>query len=59
MSADNLVANLNLTIKEKVELFKVLYNELSGYGIKGDTELAHVKKEEVKLSKTPVCWICT
>ena len=51
MSADNLVANLNLSIKEKVELFKVLYNELSGYGIKGDTELAHVNKEEVELLK--------
>lgn len=51
MSTQNLLDNLNLSIKDKVELFKELYKELSGYGIKGDTELAHVNKEEVALLK--------
>jgi hypothetical protein len=51
MSSQNLLDNLNLSIKDKVELFKELYKELSGYGIKGDTELAHVNKEEVALLK--------
>jgi len=51
MSTQNLLDNLNLGIKEKVELFKELYKELSGYGVKGDTELAHVNKEEVALLK--------
>ena len=51
MSVDNILDNLNLNIKEKVKLFKVLYKELSGYGIKGDTELAHINKEEVALLK--------
>ena len=36
----------NLTIKQKVDLFKDLYTELAGRGIKGDTELAHVNKYE-------------
>ena len=49
MSTQNLLDNLN--IKEKVELFRKLYTELSGYGIKGDTELAHVNKDEVALLK--------
>lgn len=51
MSTENLLDNLNLSIKEKVSLFKELYSELSGYGINGDTELAHVNKEEVALLK--------
>jgi len=51
MSTENLLDNLNLDIKEKVSLFKQLYSELSGYGINGDTELAHVNKEEVALLK--------
>jgi hypothetical protein len=51
MSAKEMIQNLNLSIKDKVELFKELYSELSGYGIQGDTELAHVNKEEVALLK--------
>jgi len=46
-----MIENLNLSIKEKVDLFNELYKELSGYGINGDTELAHVNKEEVQLLK--------
>jgi len=41
----------NLTIKQKVDLFKDLYTELAGYGIKGDTELAHVNKYEAAVLK--------
>ena len=37
---------------EKVELFNDLYGELSGYGTKGDTELAHVNTFEVGLLKS-------
>jgi hypothetical protein len=38
-----------LTLKEKVELFKNLYTEISGKGIKGDTELAHINEFESKI----------
>jgi hypothetical protein len=38
-----------LNIKEKVELFKQLYKEISSKGIKGDTELAHINEFEKKL----------
>lgn len=41
----------NLDIKQKVKIFNELYKELSGYGIKGDTQLAHVNDEEVALLK--------
>jgi hypothetical protein len=43
---------LGFTVKEKVELFKQLYAELSGYGQDGDTELAHVNPYEVALLKS-------
>jgi hypothetical protein len=35
-----------LNIKEKVELFKQLYKDISSKGIKGDTELAHINEFE-------------
>ena len=41
----------NLTTKEKVELFKNLYTEISGKGIKGDTELAHINEFESRILK--------
>ena len=44
------IANLN--IPDKVSLFKELYNELAGYGIEGDTELAHVNTFEASLLKS-------
>ena len=41
----------NITLKEKIELFKTLYTEISGKGIKGDSELAHINEFEVRLLK--------
>jgi len=41
----------NITLKEKIELFKILYKEISGKGIEGDTELAHINEFEVRLLK--------
>jgi len=41
-----------LEMPEKVTLFKELYSELAGYGIEGDTELAHVNTFEVSLLKS-------
>ena len=32
----------NITLKEKIELFKTLYKDISGKGIKGYSELAHI-----------------
>jgi hypothetical protein len=39
----------NITLKEKIDLFKVLYKEISGKGIEGDTELAHINEFEARL----------
>ena len=41
----------NLTIKEKVKLFKDLYKEISCKGINGDTELAHINEFESRILK--------
>jgi len=41
----------NITLKEKIDLFKSLYKEISGKGIEGDTELAHINPFEAKLLK--------
>jgi len=41
----------NITLKEKIDLFKVLYKEISGKGIEGDTELAHINEFEARLLK--------
>ena len=40
-----------LNLKDKVELFKFLYDEVAKEGRKGDTELAHINKWESKLLK--------
>ena len=40
-----------LTLKEKVNLFNKLYNEIAGKGIKGDTKLAHINEFEDRLLK--------
>ena len=42
----------NLDMPEKITLFKELYSELAGYGIEGDTELAHVNTFEASLLKS-------
>jgi len=41
----------NITLKEKIDLFKSLYKEISGKGIKGDSELAHINEFEARLLK--------
>ncbi|CAB4167262.1 hypothetical protein UFOVP1292_3 [uncultured Caudovirales phage] len=41
----------SLSVKEKVELFKRLYEEVAGMGINGDTELAHINKHEGAILK--------
>jgi len=41
-----------LSIDEKVDLFNYLYASIAGRGINGDTELAHVNKEEATLLKS-------
>jgi hypothetical protein len=41
----------NITLKEKIELFKKLYKEISSKGIKGDSELAHINEFESRLLK--------
>jgi hypothetical protein len=41
----------NITLKEKIDLFKTLYKEIAGKGIEGDTELAHINPFEAKLLK--------
>ena len=40
-----------LTIRNKIDLFNKLYKEISGHGINGDTELAHVNKHEAAILK--------
>ena len=40
-----------MNIKNKIKLFKKLYKEISGKGINGDTELAHINKAEAELLK--------
>jgi len=41
----------NITLKEKIKLFKTLYKEISSKGIKGDSELAHINEFEARLLK--------
>jgi hypothetical protein len=40
-----------LTSETKIELFNLLYQDLAGLGTEGDTELAHVNKEEMRVLK--------
>ena len=42
----------NISIKEKVELFKQLYSELAGEGTCGDTELAHINAYEASVLRS-------
>ena len=41
----------NIKLKEKIDLFKILYKEISSKGIEGDTELAHINEFEARLLK--------
>jgi hypothetical protein len=41
-----------LNVQEKIKLFKDLYKDLSGKGIGGDTELAHINKFESTVLKS-------
>lgn len=45
MEANKLINDLS--VAEKIELYNCLYEDLSGKGIDGDTELAHVNVEEM------------
>tara|TARA_R100000963_G_C4644883_1_gene108894 strand:+ start:1499 stop:3364 length:1866 start_codon:yes stop_codon:yes gene_type:complete len=38
-----------LSVQEKIELYHNLYKDLAGKGIDGDTELAHVNKDEMSV----------
>ena len=40
-----------LTLKQKIELFKKLYKDISGKGINGDSELAHINTFEARILK--------
>ena len=42
----------SLSLDQKVEVFEYLYTEIAGRGINGDTELAHINKEEAELLKS-------
>jgi hypothetical protein len=51
MNVNNLIQEVKnkLTTKQKVELFKQLYAEISSKGVKGDTELAHINTFESRI----------
>jgi hypothetical protein len=51
MNVNNLIQEVKnkLTTKQKVELFKELYAEISNKGVKGDTELAHINTFESRI----------
>ena len=53
MNTNNLIQEVKnkLTTQQKVELFKYLYKEIAGKGIKGDTELAHINTFESRILK--------
>jgi hypothetical protein len=53
MNVNNLIQEVKnkLTTKQKVELFKELYAEISSKGVKGDTELAHINTFESRILK--------
>ena len=42
----------SLSITEKISLYNCLYKDLAGKGIDGDTELAHVNKEEMEVLRS-------
>jgi hypothetical protein len=51
MNTNNLIQEVKnkLNTQQKVELFKYLYKEIAGKGIKGDTELAHINTFESRI----------
>jgi hypothetical protein len=53
MNTNNLIQEVKnkLNTQQKVELFKYLYKEIAGKGIKGDTELAHINTFESRILK--------
>jgi len=53
MNIRRLIAEINkeCSTKQKVELFKELYKDIAGKGIKGDCELAHINNFEKKILK--------
>jgi hypothetical protein len=53
MNTNNLIQEVKnkLTTQQKVELFKYLYKEIAGKGLKGDTELAHINTFESRILK--------
>jgi len=42
----------NLSIAEKISLYNCLYEDLAGKGTEGDTELAHVNKDEMAVLRS-------
>jgi hypothetical protein len=42
----------SLSVTEKISLYNCLYKDLAGKGIDGDTELAHVNKEEMEVLRS-------
>ena len=42
----------DLSTAKKIELYTLLYEDLSSMGIEGDTELAHVNKEEMAVLRS-------
>ena len=49
----DLVKNIdNLSIAEKISLYNCLYEDLAGKGTEGDTELAHVNKDEMAVLRS-------
>jgi hypothetical protein len=53
MNTNNLIQEVKnkLNTQQKVELFKYLYKEIAGKGVKGDTELAHINTFESRILK--------
>ena len=53
MNTNNLIQEVKnkLNTQQKVELFKYLYKEIAGKGLKGDTELAHINTFESRILK--------
>ena len=41
-----------LSVTEKISLYNCLYKDLAGKGIDGDTELAHVNKDEMTVLRS-------
>mgnify|MGYP003655608292 FL=1 len=49
----DLMKNIDeLSVTEKISLYNCLYKDLAGKGIDGDTELAHVNKDEMTVLRS-------